>query len=304
MHIKLGIRGIFWGKRPRFRVRYNDIVQFENEISAATDEIEYIEFDINQYTELGSIAVEFFDKTVYDTVQNAEKTAIINDLLLDIASLEVDGESLNHLVYSKSEYRPIYPAGFGGDKIEVLTGVTTLGWNGVWNLTWKNHKQHTNVLSFKPSAIPESLTIKLGLMGRYWDRRPEYRIMFNETLIAQKQFSADSGDIEYIEFPIDYSTNIGAISVELLNKYSSDTIQNSDSGQIINDMTLEIGDLEIDNISINTLLHQTSKFYPHYPAGYEGEIELEINDCITLGRHGVWIFSWTNPFYIWLLENL
>ena len=51
MHIKLGIRGIFWGKRPRFRVRYNDIVQFENEISAATDEIEYIEFDINQYTE-------------------------------------------------------------------------------------------------------------------------------------------------------------------------------------------------------------------------------------------------------------
>lgn len=148
----------------------------------------------------------------------------------------------------------------------------------------------------------ERLLIKLGISGTHWDRRPEYRVSFNGTPVAHAHVQAATGCTEYIQFPVDYLTDHAVLSVELLNKRPTDTVENADKTGIVQDMTLNIVSLEIDDIDLTSLLHRINEYRPEYPDHYIGEPV--IKDCVTLGWNGVWNISWTNPFYLWLLENL
>lgn len=148
----------------------------------------------------------------------------------------------------------------------------------------------------------EKLQIKLGVSGTFWDRRPEYRVTFNGDPVACQHFQAESGATEIIEFVADYSTESAVITVELLNKRPTDTVENADKTGILQDMVLDVVSLEIDDINLGPLLHSVSEYRPVYPEHYSGDPV--ILDCVTLGWNGVWSIRWTNPFYIWLLENL
>ena len=50
-HIKLGLSGTYWDKRPSFRISVNDQVYADSIIQAASDEVEYIEFDVEYTTD-------------------------------------------------------------------------------------------------------------------------------------------------------------------------------------------------------------------------------------------------------------
>ena len=148
----------------------------------------------------------------------------------------------------------------------------------------------------------ESLLIKLGLSGIFWYRRPEYRVSFNGTPIVHGHFQAESGATEYIEFTAEYSTDKAVLTVELLNKRPMDTVENADKTAIVQDMTLGIVELEIDDINMVPLLHNNSEYRPVYPENYSGDPV--VRECVTLGWPGIWSMTWSNPYHLWLLENL
>lgn len=144
----------------------------------------------------------------------------------------------------------------------------------------------------------ERVHVKLGISGTYWDKRPQYRVEYNDTVALQGEITAESDVVEYVEFDCEYSTDEVALKVYLTNKTDSDTVENEDKTGIVNDMLLNIISCEIDEIDLGNLIYEKTEFVPDNPA------KPVLKICVNLGWNGAWILRWTNPFYIWLLENI
>lgn len=143
----------------------------------------------------------------------------------------------------------------------------------------------------------EQVHIKLGLSGTYWDKRPQYRVSVNDQVFAEDSIKADSDVVEYVEFDVDYTTDSAVLKIELLGKEFSDTVENDDKTAILKDMLLNIVSVEIDEIDLGQIPFEHSEYQP------EGRDEI-VKNCVNLGWNGAWTLTWTNPFYIWLLETL
>ena len=82
------------------------------------------------------------------------------------------------------------------------------------------------------------------------------------------------------------------------------------NGKIIIDQLLHIKHIEIDEIDIGALVYE-GVYTPIYAEPWAsqqakiGNILPESYKNVTeLGHNGSWTFSFTSPFYMWLLENL
>ena len=138
----------------------------------------------------------------------------------------------------------------------------------------------------------ENLNFKIILSGTYWDKKPEYDILLNETVMAHG--FADDNNV--IEFTADLEEDTRhTLCVRLLNKQDTDTIENEDKTAIVKDMILNIDDISIDGISIGTLKWTHSRYLAN------GKIH---ENCVNLGWNGDWVLEFDSPFYIWLLENI
>ena len=143
----------------------------------------------------------------------------------------------------------------------------------------------------------ESLSIRVGLSGTYWDKHPVCSVLFNQTTI-EKNLTLDES-IRYIDFTVDVDEGtINALRIRLENKEDSDTVQNDDETAIIKDMLLNIESIEIDGIDIGQLKWDASTFVP------DNTDRPVLKNCINLGWNGTYIFEFTSPFYLWLLENI
>jgi hypothetical protein len=152
----------------------------------------------------------------------------------------------------------------------------------------------------------ETLHFKVGLCGTSQLKQPEFRLMVNEVEMYRGSLSNIPHEIEYFEFDISIEEGNNFFGIEFLNKLSEDTIKD-ESNNIVNDMILSIKSLEIDDISMDTLLWSNSLYYPIYPENYLNEQQksiTEIRNCVDLGWNGTWKFPFTSPFYIWLLETI
>ena len=131
LHIKIGLSGTYWDKKPNYTVEVNDIVFFNKDVETESDEVFYLEFDVESDAVNNSLAIRLTNKTDSDTIQSEDKTAILKDMLLNIVSIEIDEINLGQLTYSLSKYT------VDATK-EVHTNFVNLGWNGKWSLTWTN----------------------------------------------------------------------------------------------------------------------------------------------------------------------
>ena len=131
LHIKIGLSGTYWDKKPNYTVEVNDRVFFNKDVDTSSDEVFYLEFDVESDAVNNSLAIRLNNKTDSDTIQSEDKTAILKDMLLNIVSIEIDEINLGQLTYSLSEYT------VDATK-EVHTNFVNLGWNGKWSLTWTN----------------------------------------------------------------------------------------------------------------------------------------------------------------------
>jgi hypothetical protein len=157
-------------------------------------------------------------------------------------------------------------------------------------------------------AGQEKLSVKLGISGTYHDKKPHYQILFNGNLVKEGDITSPSDVVEYLNFDIDYDTDQATLEIRLTNKEDSDILKDSyedpEVYNIIGDMLLNIVSLEIDEIDLGMTLHDNCIFKTDLPVNFNGETTDTINQCLNLGWNGTWSLSWTNPFYIWLLESI
>jgi len=147
-------------------------------------------------------------------------------------------------------------------------------------------------------ADKELVHVKLGISGTYWAKRPQYRVEFNDVVMYQGEIAGASDAVEYLEFDCEYASDEAVLRVCLTNKTNSDTVENADKTAIVQDMLLNIVSLEIDEIDLGNLIRESTEFVA------EDAARPTLKQCVNLGWNGAWCLRWSNPFYIWLLENI
>lgn len=156
----------------------------------------------------------------------------------------------------------------------------------------------------------ESLHFKIGLSGSSNKKRPEFKILVNDTEFVNGQLHSSRNEIEYFEFDALLDEGKCFLVVEFINKTSVDTILDLD-GNIVEDLLLNIDSIEIDEIDLGSLLWTASDYRPNYPTVYWNkmkqsgqELPDSIKNCVNLGWNGRWELAFISPFYIWLLDNI
>jgi hypothetical protein len=142
LKIKLGLKPTYWNDIPEFCVSFNNKVLTQGTVTVPSGEVEFLEFEVTNDGDTGVLSVELMNKDYKrNTVksESGEDYTIVKDLLLDIEHLYVDDIDLGNIVYTTSEYRPDYPDHYQSDnRLAVITGTKTLGWNGTWSIAWGN----------------------------------------------------------------------------------------------------------------------------------------------------------------------
>jgi hypothetical protein len=140
LHFKIGISSTSDKKHPQFAILVNDQQFVADHLSSSKNQTQYFEFDaeLNEGNHL--LIIEFKNKTNEDTVLDKNGN-IIEDLLLNIDSIEIEDIDLGTIIWTSSEYKPNYPAAYrsqmqaqGTDLAESIKNCVNLGWNGQWTL--------------------------------------------------------------------------------------------------------------------------------------------------------------------------
>lgn len=90
------------------------------------------------------------------------------------------------------------------------------------------------------------------------------------------------------------------LELELYGK-TSDHTEISETGEILQDVMLNISDIAIDDLDITAVVINKS-VYEHDFNGSQPRIQDQFFG--NMGCNGVVKFEFTTPFYLWLLENL
>ena len=140
LHFKVGISGSSDKKQPEFSILVNDQLVKAGHLTKSKNVTEYFEFDVELAEGNCYLVIEFKNKTNYDTILDSDGT-IMEDLLLNIDSIEIDEIDLGQILWTASEYRPDYPVSYktkteaeGRDLEESIKNCVNLGWNGRWIL--------------------------------------------------------------------------------------------------------------------------------------------------------------------------
>ena len=147
-------------------------------------------------------------------------------------------------------------------------------------------------------STAEKLHFKIGISGTYWRKVPIYSILVNDAVLFTKEISAPSDEVFFIEFDHELEEGPATLKIRLENKDWTDTVQNQDKTEILQDMLLNIVNVEIDEIDLGNLIFTKSEF-----VGDEADRPV-LDRCVNLGWNGTWTLPFDSPFYIWLLENI
>jgi hypothetical protein len=140
LHFKIGLSGSSTKKHPKFKILVNDTSFVNGVLTKEANQTEYFEFDASVLDGENSLTIEFLNKTMYDTVLD-HNDIIIDDLLLNIDSIEIDEIDLGSLLWTASKYMPNYPENHklkmsqsGNSLPDCHSNCVNLGWNGQWIL--------------------------------------------------------------------------------------------------------------------------------------------------------------------------
>jgi hypothetical protein len=120
-------------------------------------------------------------------------------------------------------------------------------------------------------------------------------------LNSETQFSSSlTSEFSEIEFFMQEIDGNYCMEFELSGKQHYHTVIN-DKGEILNDHTIEIENLTIDDIELGQIFFDNS-VYCHDFNGTRAPVEEKF--FRTMGCNGVIKFQFSCPFYLWLLENM
>jgi hypothetical protein len=156
----------------------------------------------------------------------------------------------------------------------------------------------------------EKLKFKLELYATMWDKPPHAEILIDGKSYYNSEITSTEDKPTLIEFEaeVDEDKKVDLI-INRSNKGVNQTVVN-EKGDILKDQLLHIKRIEIDEIDLGSLVF-TGLYTPKYPepwATQMAESGKELRESFTnvtqMGHDGEWKFTFTTPFYMWLLENL
>ena len=134
LQFKIALSGTYHDKIPSYSILIDDTVIKQGQITAASDELEVIEFTTSIADGDHSIKIRLENKESSDTIK-LDAVGIVNDMLLNIKDIEIDSISLGQLVWS-GEYLIDEPQEYNGVTITKLDHCVNLGWNGTYVLNF------------------------------------------------------------------------------------------------------------------------------------------------------------------------
>ena len=156
----------------------------------------------------------------------------------------------------------------------------------------------------------EKLKFKLELFATMWDKPPHAEILIDGKSYYNSEITSTEDKPTLIEFEaeVDEDKKVDLI-INRSNKGVNQTVVN-EKGDILKDQLLHIKRIEIDEIDLGSLVF-TGLYTPKYPepwATQMAESGKELRESFTnvtqMGHDGEWKFTFSTPFYMWLLENL
>lgn len=145
----------------------------------------------------------------------------------------------------------------------------------------------------------ETLSFKIELSAKFWNKMPEFSILINDELTHRA--AIDSSGSSVISFEHEVNDGLNTIAIRLENKESSDTVV--DNGTIVNDMLLNIDEISIEGVSLGHIV-RNGVYYLDQEQQYQGNMITQLESCVNLGWNGTYRLNFSSPFYMWLLENL
>ena len=156
----------------------------------------------------------------------------------------------------------------------------------------------------------EKLKFKLELYSTMWDKPPLAEIKLNSKSYFKSEITSTEQDPTIIEFEAELTEESEYnLIIERSGKGKNQTVLD-DQDNIIKDQLLHIKGIEIDEIDIGALVYE-GVYTPKYPEPWATQQRESGNDLkdsfknvTTMGFDGEWKFTFSSPFYMWLLENL
>jgi hypothetical protein len=176
----------------------------------------------------------------------------------------------------------------------------------------------------------EKLKFKLELYAIMWDRPPSAQILIGDKSYFDGEITGKEDNPTVIEFEHELQEgNEYDLVIKRYGKQGKNTLTNTDTdhgvvwpeqiesqtiadekGNIIKDQTLHIKNIEIDEIDIGALVYE-GVYTPKYTEPWATQHRESGNDLrdsfknvTQMGFDGEWKFTFSSPFYMWLLENL
>ena len=156
----------------------------------------------------------------------------------------------------------------------------------------------------------EKLKFKLELYATMWDKPPHAEIIVDGKSYFDGDITSTEDTPTLIEFEaeLEEDKNYDLI-INRSGKGANQTVVN-EKGDILKDQMLHIKRIEIDEIELGSLIF-TGLYTPKYPEPWATqmvesgkELKESFTNVTQMGHNGEWKFSFTTPFYMWLLENL
>ena len=156
----------------------------------------------------------------------------------------------------------------------------------------------------------EKLKFKLELYSTMWDKPPYAEILIDHDVQFKGAITGTEKKPDVIEFEYEMkSEQQYNLIINRSGKGRNQTIIN-EKGDILKDQLLHIKSINIDEIDIGALVFD-GVYTPTYPEPWATQQRESGNDLrdsfknvTSMGFDGEWRFSFTSPFYMWLLENL
>ena len=156
----------------------------------------------------------------------------------------------------------------------------------------------------------ENIKFKLELYATMWNKPPVAEIIVDNKSYFSDKITGTEEKPTLIEFEHECTEGKNyEMSIVRSGKGKRETIVN-EKGDILKDQLLHIKSIEIDDINIGALIYQGiyTPVYPEPWATQQAESGKELKESFTnvtqMGFNGTWKFSFSSPFYMWLLENL
>ena len=155
----------------------------------------------------------------------------------------------------------------------------------------------------------EKLKFKLELYATMWDKPPVADIKINEKSYFNKEITGTEDKPTIVEFEHEFEENKPYnLIIDRSGKNENQTIVENE--KIVKDQLLHIKSIEIDEIDIGALVYE-GVYKPEYPEQWAtqqaeagNKLPETLKNVTQMGHNGTWTFSFTSPFYMWLLENL